>query len=160
MMLGALMAAAKSKVEMYSADKLLLWLDGVLNVAKNQTDLNTTKWVDLAHEGRYASINEGSVSWYDNGASFDGRASMSVTDDDQFRDVIDAYNAAGTTGFTIEYALTVSAGARMFSVLSAHDVGPFMEHGLYGRGDGALITGSLPSAVNRFERIPTDALVH
>lgn len=162
MMLGARMAAwaTKPKVDVYSTDKLLLWFDGVLNVAKNQTDLNATTWVDLAHEGRCASISEGNVSWYDDGAIFDGRASMSVTDDDQFRDVIAAYNAAGTTGFTIEYALTVSARARMFSVLSAHDVGPFVEHGLYGRGNGSLITGSLPSAVNRFERIPTDALVH
>jgi len=74
------MWAAKHKKDVYSTDKLLLWLDGVLNVAKNQTSLTATTWVDLAHEGRNASINEGSVSWFDNGAFFDGRASMSVTD--------------------------------------------------------------------------------
>ncbi len=162
MMLGARVAmwTSKPKVDVYSDDKLLLWFDGVLNVAKNQTSLNATTWADLAHEGRSASITEGNVSWYDNGAVFDGRASMLVTDVDQFRDVIDAYNAAGATGFTIEYALTISARARMFSIVSAHDVGPFVEHGLYGRGNGSLITGSLPSAVNRFELIPTDVLVH
>lgn len=49
---------------------------------------------------------------------------MSVTDVNQFRDVIDAYNAADRTGFTIEYALTISARARMFSIVSAHGFGP------------------------------------
>jgi len=154
------MLAAKPKADVYSADKLLLWFDGVLNVAKNQTSLNATTWADLANEGRSASINEGSVSWFDNGASFDGRASMSVTDVNQFRDVIDAYNAADRTGFTIEYALTISARARMFSIVSAHGFGPFIGHGLYGRGAGSLVAGSLPSAISRFERVPTDALVH
>lgn len=162
MLIGArgAMLAAKPKKDVYSADKLLLWFDGVLNVAKNQTSLDATTWADLAHEGRSASINEGSVSWFDNGAFFDGRVSMSVTDVNQFRDVIDAYNAADRTGFTIEYALTISARARMFSIVSAHGIGPFIEHGLYGRGDGSLVAGSLPSAISRFERVPTDALVH
>ena len=45
MLIGArgAMWAAKPKKDVYSADKLLLWFDGVCNVAKNQTSLNSSE---------------------------------------------------------------------------------------------------------------------